>query len=503
MIRRIIKTVISAGGLLVTALFAILLYRAFDARKLPDLEPWHQISMQEEYRAGKSKLDGYEDYLVLEQRVFDELERRVHGLVATAGRSTLNRFEPSTPAFPGAQPRNWNRSYQLAPEGPAGGILLLHGLTDSPYSMRALAEAFQKFGLFVLVPRMPGHGTTPASLKTARWQDWLQVVRLAMAEVRAKIGPDKPLYLGGYSNGATLAVKYALDALDTNELEAPDRMFLFSPMIGVTTLARFASWHRVLSRFKYFEKFSWLHVYPEYDPFKYNSFPKMAGHQSYLIAMLVQEDLLSHAEDGTLEEFPPTIVFQSLVDSTVLTSSVIDNLLRRLNNPVNELVLFDINRSNRVDSLLKDQYRKELAYLDYRNQGFALAVVTNKNPGTAEVVARNWDADGNWLHDNDTGMSWPEQMYSLSHVAVPFHPGDRLYGASGQRDAAGALPLGALYPRGEKNILSMPVTNLMRLRYNPFFAYLEQRVVGFCAVCNRAGNLSKFKALGHTDPELD
>jgi hypothetical protein len=76
-------------------------------------------------------------------------------------------------------------------------------------------------------------------------------------------------------------------------------------------------------------------------------------------------------------------------------------------------------------------------------------------------------------------LIWPQSVYSLSHVAVPFPPDDPVYG-TGQ--AVGSdyrgLPLGAMSPRGETRLLIAPVAQLMRLRHNPFFSYIEARVEG-------------------------
>ncbi|SQC42641.1 membrane protein [Klebsiella pneumoniae] len=50
----------------------------------------------------------------------------------------------------------------LLPLGkPRGGVVLLHGLTDSPYSVRYLAQLWQQRGYVAVVPRLPGHGTAP------------------------------------------------------------------------------------------------------------------------------------------------------------------------------------------------------------------------------------------------------------------------------------------------------------------------------------------------------
>ncbi len=69
MIRRIFKFVLGAVAVMAAALFAILLFRAFDARNQADLELWHKVGMKEEFRYGKQELASFSDYLALEQRV--------------------------------------------------------------------------------------------------------------------------------------------------------------------------------------------------------------------------------------------------------------------------------------------------------------------------------------------------------------------------------------------------------------------------------------------------
>jgi len=61
-------------------------------------------------------------------------------------------------------PVNWNRSFVLPQEEPALGVLLLHGLSDSPYSLKALGERLNGQGAMVLGLRIPGHGTAPSGL---------------------------------------------------------------------------------------------------------------------------------------------------------------------------------------------------------------------------------------------------------------------------------------------------------------------------------------------------
>ncbi len=55
--------------------------------------------------------------------------------------------------------------------GPSG-VLVLHGFTGNPASMRPLAELLAKAGYSVELPRLPGHGTSVEEMLTTTWADW-------------------------------------------------------------------------------------------------------------------------------------------------------------------------------------------------------------------------------------------------------------------------------------------------------------------------------------------
>lgn len=74
--------------------------------------------------------------------------------------------------------------------------------------------------------------------------------------------------------------------------------------------------------------------------------------------------------------------------------------------------------------------------------------------------------------------TWPPGIYSLSHVALPFPKSDPLYGAPSSYNDRN-FSLGSLEARGEKGVLQVPLSDLMRLRYNPFYAELESQVQGW------------------------
>ena len=104
--------------------------------------------------------------------------RRRHRAIATT------RAARSIPA---TSPQDWNRSYILEPDGPAvGAVVLLHGLTDSPYSLRHVARRYRDRGFVAVAIRMPGHGTVPAALTDVEWEDWDAATRLAVREARRR-----------------------------------------------------------------------------------------------------------------------------------------------------------------------------------------------------------------------------------------------------------------------------------------------------------------------------
>ena len=453
----------------------IIVVRAVDSRKLPELRVWHTVELESEYRAWRDgDIDGFAAYLAQEQRVFDELNEKIYSEVPAEEQAAPSRYSQNSPFNARNHAKNWNRTVELVPEAPTGGVLMLHGLTDSPYSMRSIAELFHAKGFYVLVLRLPGHGTTPGALRLVHSEDWQAVIEPAARHVRSVIDDEQPFLVVGYSNGGVLAVNYALDALNDNSLPLPDRLVLMSPAIGVAPYAMFAAWHKTLSWLTYFEKFQWQAVLPEYDPYKYNSFPKSAGHETYALTQQVQEKLSRFGAPQAARRYPPVLAFVPLIDATVTTADTMKHLFQRLNRPEDELVLYDINRFSRIEHFLKSEHQELLQSVwDDSTRRFGLTLVTNRTPASGTVLART-SLNGR-VSERPIEGEWPRQVYSLSHVAIPFPPADAWYG-DGSADRSGQFSLGAFAPRGEKQVLIVPADLLLRLRYNPFFEYQASRV---------------------------
>lgn len=91
---------------------------------------------------------------------------------------------------------------------PRGGLLLCHGFTGSPQSMRPWAEDHAGRGWAVELPLLPGHARTEAELAATSWQDWYGHVREAAVRLSEEHGP---LAVGGLSMGGALALALAED----------------------------------------------------------------------------------------------------------------------------------------------------------------------------------------------------------------------------------------------------------------------------------------------------
>ncbi|HTC85081.1 MAG TPA: alpha/beta fold hydrolase, partial [Candidatus Acidoferrum sp.] len=100
----------------------------------------------------------------------------------------------SSPILPGAEPFS-------APGGP-DGVLVVHGYTGSPGSLRQLAQAFAGAGFAVELPLLPGHGTAVEDLVPTRFEDWAGVAEAAYLDLAAR---SRRVVVAGLSMGGFLA----------------------------------------------------------------------------------------------------------------------------------------------------------------------------------------------------------------------------------------------------------------------------------------------------------
>ncbi|MDF1823918.1 MAG: alpha/beta hydrolase [Verrucomicrobiales bacterium] len=444
-----------------------------------DLSWWHQVKLAHEFEAGGG-INSFAGYLENEERLFEELELKVSAQPEETRGGTIARFDPVSVAYPGSYETDWNRTFEWLPESgePRGGVLLLHGMSDSPYSIRHVAGALQGQGMQVIGLRLPGHGTVPSGLKYFKWEDMHEAVCLAMIHLREQV-KEAPLYVVGYSNGGALAVHYAIETLKDEALPRVNGLVLMSPAVGVTSMASLAIWQRRLGYVLGLEKLGWNAIGTEYDPFKYVSFAVNAGVQVRELTVEITRDLRGAEAAGSLDAFPPVLAFQSIVDATVSTASLIDVLFRVLPENGHELVLFDLNRSDQLHSFVKSDPGDAIRDLvKSTSKTYAISFVTNRELNDGAVVVEYYGPDRANPTIVDLGLSWPAGIYSLSHLAVPFPRTDGLYGSDIKYSENG-YQIGSVALRGERGVLTISAGDQLRLRYNPFYGLLETRVAQF------------------------
>ncbi|MCX6444360.1 MAG: alpha/beta fold hydrolase [Actinobacteria bacterium] len=120
------------------------------------------------------------------------------------------------------------------------GVLLVHGFTGSPASMRPWAEFLNGHGYTVMVPLLPGHGTTPHDLNLVKWQEWPAKVE---SELNALLQSCDKVFICGLSMGGGTALNVA-----TRYSKQLAGIILVNPMIHVKFVPHQLAW--VISRFQ-------------------------------------------------------------------------------------------------------------------------------------------------------------------------------------------------------------------------------------------------------------
>lgn len=450
---------------------------------LPDLHPWHTDILDNEFDARRHQALDFAGYQALEERLFGELQAWQQEHAGTPGLHN-SRFDPAGGPLRLAGGAPYNRSFRLmvTQQPVRGTALLVHGLTDSPYAMRALAEAMNAQGIEVTVLRLPGHGTLPSMMTKMHLRDWQAAVRLAARDTAARRPAGTPFYLGGFSTGGALVLSHALAALDDASLPRATRLFLIAPAVRIVPAARLANVLDLASVLPVakLQKAKWQELAPEYDPYKFNSFPVNATRQVRAATLLLQDQLDAAAERGQLAQLPPIVAFQSLVDSTIGTSPLVDLVFDRLQGAEaarHELVLFDVNTYERLQAVASPAPRALREALLARQRSWRLTLVGNVAPGGLDVSVRTvTGAPAAAAPVAEPALRWPHDVVSLGHTALPFRPDDPVYGVLPGSGANGLPSLGSLALRGEPGALMFPLGSLARLRSNPFWSVIETQV---------------------------
>lgn len=203
------------------------------------------------------------------------------------------------------------------------GILMLHGLTDSPYLLRPVASslAFRFPCALIRGLLTPGHGTVPGDLLNTDLEEWRQVVDFGVASFSDSV---ERLVVLGYSNGAALS----LDYLNRNpDQQLVDQLVLIAPALQpADQRAWMAPWLKWLM--------PWINEYPDEDAVKYESFPTHAAGEFYHLTQSVRAQTQTPIQK-------PSLTLVSAADTTVSSQASLNYFCQWLANDQSRLLWFD------------------------------------------------------------------------------------------------------------------------------------------------------------------
>ena len=217
---------------------------------------------------------------------------------------------------PGAEP--WSS------DGGDVGILVLHGFTGSPASVRPWGQALSAEGWTIRVPRLPGHGTTWQEMNKTRWEDWYAEADRNYRELRERCSR---VFVMGLSMGGTLTLGLAEQYGEaiagivlvnpSVHTERPDRFLL--PVLQLV-VPGFPGISNDIAK-------------PGQDEIAYGKIPLKAAHSLSGLWHRVKNDIAKVTQ--------PVLLFRSAVDHVVEPSNAVFILSNVSSADVHEEVLPD------------------------------------------------------------------------------------------------------------------------------------------------------------------
>jgi esterase/lipase len=329
---------------------------------------------------------------------------------------------------------NANAPFELRPHPPSNnqkiktGALLIHGLLDSPLTMRDIGTELYVEGILVRSVLLPGHGTVPGALLNINYQEWIQTIEQAVSALANEV---EQIYLVGFSTGASLALHHA-----THFPANIAGIISIAPALKINCPFDFLA-HVPATIGKSWPPAAWFHKDKQetLDYAKYRSTPFNAAYQVYRLAKEIKT-----------EPQPSCPLFFTLAASDVTVLSQVSIRYFHTNpNPKSRMVL-------------------------YSNQ-------TKHTHNDKRIIIRS--------------SNYPKQrIRSFSHITIPIAPTNSHYGKNGDYPEASHIETNSAVIYGEHYLPPMNFHNFLykhklaryqyqRLSFNPDFAYLAEQIRQF------------------------
>lgn len=305
------------------------------------------------------------------------------------------------------------------------GVLLIHGLFDSPFSLRDLGHFLSHQGLWCRSILLPGHGTRPSDLLQVSYEDWIEAVRYGIDSFKQKV--DHVLLMG-YSTGGTLSIYHALQD------QAIKAMILLAPAIKIKapmkTLYRLEQILKLMNH-----DHNWFYQEKEIDYTKYRSVAIQAVIELFLLTKLIAA--LQKKSQLTC----PLLMVLSQNDETI-SSKAAAKWFSKLHHPLSRLLSYTAKPSQSLDP---------------------------------RILFRH--------------AQYPDlNIKNISHLAIPFSPNNPHYGKNGdyfKTFGQHSDNLYGAYNRVEAQAyalfyqLGLSKQEKRELTFNPDFDFMSQSIINF------------------------
>ena len=249
----------------------------------------------------------------------------------------------------------WNAPHEWRPRGQSHkGVLLVHGLGDSPWSFHDIGRKLADQGFLVRTVLLPGHGTRPEDMLDVTLEDWRRVLE---EQTLALSNEVEQIYLGGFSTGANLVLDYAYAHPEVEGL------LLFSPALMSNSsfdwLAPLISWAR-----------PWLlapdNVRPMQNAVRYMTVPTNGFAQFYRSSRLARQALRGAPYDK------PVLMVVAENDSVLDSDYLSDAFSTHFTHPASRLIWYGNDQSQFTQDqrvLVRSDYLPELQISQFSHMG--------------------------------------------------------------------------------------------------------------------------------------
>lgn len=287
---------------------------------------------------------------VLEAGPVEDFDRYVESVRAHVATNLV-----AVTGFERDQQVQWNLPFRRTPASgcPSGertGVLLVHGLSDSPFVFRDLAEYLAAHCVEVRTLLLQGHGTRPGDMVTASAEVWRAQVRDHFTALSQKV--DRA-FIGGFSLGGALATDYAL----ANSGPRPAGLIAVAPAWQLNGLRDYLWLAPIADAFGDF-----VEKEPELNPVKYESFSFNAGSQLDTVMSAVQQRM---SEQVSLEM--PLFLAATEADSVINLEYLVSRFRERFTHPANTMMIFRDTRTPWPEAMADDRIRFLNSYLPEAN----------------------------------------------------------------------------------------------------------------------------------------